>query len=374
MRNPFTLQLATNEDFCNRTKEISDLLNYAKNGQNVVLLSPRRMGKSSLTLRVLKELKQEGYLTVYIDLLPVSSEKEFITKLATNIAKEIGRDVSDKTMRQRFEGLFKKLTPVLEIKPDGTSLSIKFDPDAKVNVLLEDLLNGVSIFLKKRKIKACFVFDEFQEITELPESKNIEGTLRSYIQSEKEISFFFVGSRRRILQDMFTNAKRPFYKSAFIYELKRISEEDFVSYIMKKFNESGKECNKAAASKIYNIAEGFPYYVQKLSLIAWDITEKECDIDTVSEAYKILLKDETYGYENILSGLTLIQRSVLRAISLEPTSSVFTTEYLKKYSISLGGLQKALKALLSKDIVEKDEEGIYKVVDPVFRSWFIETG
>ena len=372
MQNPFSLQLVKDEDFCDRQKEIEDLLLFAKNGQNLVLFSPRRMGKSSLILQVLKELKKEGYLTVYIDLFPVSSEKEFISKFATNVTREIGRGANVKTFKQRFAELFLKIIPTFEVKPDGASFSVKFDPDAKFDILLEDLMSGIYKFLKRKNIKSCIAFDEFQEITELTESKTIEGTLRSYIQSNKEIAFFFVGSRRRILKDMFTNKKRPFYKSAFLYNLQRIPEEDFVSYILQKFSGTGKECSKDAANKIYNISQGYPYYVQKLASITWDLTEKKCDIEKVQKAYRILLKDETFDYENILSSLTLVQKSLLKAIALDPTSSLFKTNYLKKYSISIGGAQKGLKTLLLKDIIEKDEEGTYRVVDPVFRLWLLE--
>ncbi|MGQ3684071.1 MAG: hypothetical protein ACUBOA_03520 [Candidatus Loosdrechtia sp.] len=91
MQNPFTIGIAKEEDFCNREQELADLINYAKNCQNIVLYSPRRYGKSSLVNQVLKELGKEGVLTVYVDLFPVSSEHDFVSMLATAILKGIGR-------------------------------------------------------------------------------------------------------------------------------------------------------------------------------------------------------------------------------------------------------------------------------------------
>jgi len=78
----------------------------------------------------------------------------------------------------------------------------------------------------QRNARACVALDEFQEITELPESKKIEGLLRSHIQLHSEISYFFIGSRRRILQEMFSDKSRAFYKSAFAYPLKEIPKKN----------------------------------------------------------------------------------------------------------------------------------------------------
>jgi AAA+ ATPase superfamily predicted ATPase len=59
MANPFTIGIARKDNFCNRQREIKDLINYAESGQNVVLYSPRRYGKSSLVFQVLSELEKK---------------------------------------------------------------------------------------------------------------------------------------------------------------------------------------------------------------------------------------------------------------------------------------------------------------------------
>jgi len=168
---------------------------------------------------------------------------------------------------------------------------------------------------------------------------------------------------------MFTNKSRPFYKSSFLYPLKEISEEEFVPYIINKFEKGKKLCPKDTAKYIYNTVQGYPYYVQKLSLLAWNVTEKVCDIKTARKAYEILIKMETVDFEGIWSNLALGQKAVLKAIAFEPTSSPFAKEYLRKYGLSLGGTQKAIKALLSMDLIEKTDSKIYRLTDPVMSAW-----
>lgn len=372
MQNPFTIGIAKNEDFCNRRQELADLVNYAKNGQKVVLYSPRRYGKSSLVRQVLKELEKVNFLTVYVDLFSISSEQDFISTLATGILKRIGSGADPRSLGDKVKNLFGRLIPVFEVTPEGLGFSVKFDRSTKLDLLLDDLMEGVYNYIKKKQLRACIALDEFQEVTELAESKKIEGILRYHIQLQKEIAYFYIGSRRRILKDIFTDKSRPFYKSAFLYTLKEIPKEDFIPHIEKRFKESSKKCPSDTAEKIYDTVRGYPYYVQKLALLTWDITQKACNNDLIDVAYKLLLKMETPGFEGIWSGLTLIQKAVLKALAKEPTASPFAKEYLERYGLTIGGVQKAIHALLSKDLIGKDTEDKYRLTDPVMGDWLRE--
>lgn len=372
MQNPFTLGIVQKNGFCNRGKEIEDFLRYARNGNNVVLFSPRRYGKSSLIVRVLDVLEKEGFLTVYADLFPISSEQDFVTRFSAAVFKGIGKGADPRTIADKVRNLFNRLVPTFEVKPDGYSISVKFDRATETGLLLDDLMDGIYKYVKKKKLRCCIALDEFQEITELPECKKIEGVLRSHIQFHKEIAYFYVGSRRRILNDMFLNKGRPFYKSAFIYTLKEISKSDFAPYIDERFKDTGKRCPPEIGERIYDMVRGYPYYVQKLASIAWDITIKKCNLDVVRNAYNILLTMETADFEGIWSGLTLIQKSLLKAISKEPTSSPYSREFLERHRLSIGGTQKAMKVLLSRDLIEKDNENRYRLTDPVMAAWLSE--
>lgn len=369
MKNPFTLGIVRREDFCNREKELEDLLRSARNGNHTVLYAPRRFGKSSLVTLALDILRQEGFLTVYIDLFPVTSELDFISRFSSGIFKGVGRETDPRSFLEKTASLFKKLIPSIDIKPEGFSLSVKFDRSLEPDLLLDDLMEGLYRYVEGKKLRACIALDEFQEITELPGSKRIEGILRSHIQLHKEVAYFFVGSRRGMLKDMFSNKSRPFYKSAFLYTLQEISREDFVSYVVKKFMDTGKRCPKEIANQIYDLTRGYPYYVQKLASLAWDRTEKECDGPIVQEAYRHLIEIERVDFEGIWSGLTLMQKLLLRAIAEEPVHSPYSREFLERHHFTVGGTQRAMKVLLSRDLIEKDGQGRYRLTDPIMEAW-----
>jgi hypothetical protein len=369
LQNPFTLTIARKKAFCNREKEISELVNHARNGNNVVLISPRRFGKTSLIQIVLEKLEREGILTAYVDLFPISSEKDLVIRFSEGLFKGIGRGTDPRTIMNRIKNIFKRVVPSVELKEDGVSFQIRFDSSTSTDLLLDDVMEGLYRYIKKQKLRACIALDEFQEITELSGSRRIEAILRSHIQMHQEISYFFIGSRRRVIRDMFTDRNRPFYKSSFLYTLTSIPKDKFVKCITDAFMLSKKKCSSDAASLIYDLTEGYPYYVQKLSLLAWDMTENSCNINTIKKAFNALIESDKADFENIWSGLTMSQKSLLKAMAVEPTSTPYSKEYLSKHGLSVGGTQKALKVLLSKDIIEKDNEGVFKVTDPIFKIW-----
>lgn len=370
MKNPFTIGIVHGgEGFCDRVKERADLLRYAHNGSNVVLCSPRRYGKSSLVTLVLDDLRKEGFLTAYVDLFPVSSEHDFIERFAAGVLKGIGHGVDPRSFADKVKGIFSSLRPTIEVGPDGYSISAKIDRSANLGVPLDDLMDGLLRYVKKKKVPACIVLDEFQELTELSDAKRIEGALRSHIQFHKEVSYFFVGSRRRILEDMFNNRARPFYKSAFMYAMKEIAEGDFVPFIEGRFAATGKRCSSDVAANMYRKAGGYPYYVQKLASIAWDVTSKACTQAVAEESFRALVQTEAIDFEGTWSGLAMIQKAVLKALARDPVSTPYSREYLERHQLTLGGAQKAINILLAKDLIEKSDAGQHRLTDPIMAAW-----
>lgn len=256
----------------------------------------------------------------------------------------------------------------MSVGEEGFNFSLEWNPKSEMPVLLEDLLTGMNAYVEKNGLRASIALDEFQEITELEESKEIEGILRSNIQTQRKISYYFIGSRRRILNDMFNNKNRPFYKSAFNYPLSKISREEFVSFIQKQFQGTNKKCQEKIAGLLYEKADGYPYYVQKLAYLLWEATEEEASQAQLEKSSQDLLRLEKADFEGLWSGLSLGQRSLLKTLALDPTRSPYSKDYLEKQGLSLGGTQKAMEALLSKDLIEEGEKG-FQLVDPVMAAW-----
>ena len=369
--NPFTLHLARDEAFCDREQEIEDLLTHVRNGQSVVLLSARRLGKSSLAGKVLERLEAEDFLTARVDVYPVSSERDFVQRLSDGIIRGIGRGADPTTIGKRLLGLFTRISPRMEITSDGVKASASIDPNVPTTIVIDDVLGSLYRYVERHHRRACIVLDEFQEIAALEQSKTIEGTLRSFVQEHSSVSFLFLGSRRHILTDMFSDRNRPFYRSSLVYPLGKIPERVFASFISERFAATGKKCSVDAAASIYRLANGFSWYVQGLAMIAWNSTQhgKPCTAEDVEASCQTMLSMQAPEFEATLSALSPGQKAVLKVLATQPSKSLYGADYPLNSQLSPGGIQKALKALIKLDFVEEDQQGVYSVVDPFMARW-----
>lgn len=84
MENPFRHgSIVTGEYFVDRELERTELELDMRSGQNVALVSPRRYGKTSLVLTVAQQLRTQGVLVAYLDLLTTPSKAQLADGLAT---------------------------------------------------------------------------------------------------------------------------------------------------------------------------------------------------------------------------------------------------------------------------------------------------
>lgn len=366
--NPFSLKVLTNPDsFCNRTKEIITLTSYAQSNSNTVIYSPRRFGKTSLMHQVQQRLNQDGFITIYVDLFGLSSADTIANRLTKGVYSAL---YSQKNLLQKAISIIKSHRPV--IRPDETGVSItteSISPNLFGSELLDKTLGELGQLIATGRKKFNIVLDEFQEITEIRD-RNIEGIMRSYIQ-EHQASYFFVGSRRRVLLEMFNQRRRPFFQSAINFKLDKLPHEELVAFVIKRFESAQKRCIKKLAGKIIQAVDDHPYYCQKLSFFCFELAGKTVKEKDVQQAYRELIQVETPVFEAIVQGLTSRQIALLRAVAKEPSMSIMSMDYIKRHGLkSIGGIQAAAKKLAQLDLIENGgKKKPWRVVDPVFRQW-----
>jgi len=369
-RNPFSLG-STDVPLCNRRDELGALVRHAENGQNALLYGSRRTGKTMLIKEVQKRLAQKGFVVVFCDLFGVVSVED--------ISARICRALFEVTQKREpiFKRAFRALTtfrPALKPTGNGMGVSVtveKSTADMGIDVL-ERTLSDLASFMDRTEERIHIVLDEFQEITEIEKGVQIQGVMRKHIQ-EMSVSFFFVGSRMRILREMFHDRSKPFFQSTFDYELGGLPRDECVDYVRERFRSGGREISEELAGLIFERISGNPYYLQKLCHILFDSGEgKEKEEDAVFRAFRSLLESEKGYFEATLDSLTARQRSLLTALAKEPTTSIYSSEYTQRHSLgSLGGIQQSVEALSKSDLIAK-ENGVWMVTDPVLKAWLKE--
>jgi hypothetical protein len=231
-------------------------------------------------------------------------------------------------------------------------------------------MDSLEKFVAEAGAQVALILDEFQEVTELGDHLAIEGVMREHIQRTKA-AFFFVGSRRRVLLDMFNARARPFYQSAINYPLAPLPREEFAGFIRELFARGGKECPPDLAAGIVDTAEGHPYYVQKLCFLLHESNSgRAIDRASIPQGIENLVKVEVPVFEAILQGLALKQIALLKALAIEEGHPVFSAPFMVRHGLeSTGAVQAAIRKLASLDLIEQVDRKSWRLVDPILKTW-----
>lgn len=369
MGNPFYLQeVPVEAPFCNRKRELKELQSYAEGKANVVLFSPRRYGKTSLVKRIQKALMNKGAVPLFVDFFGVASVDDVASRLARSVF--VITHKKDPLWKSALRAM-KSFRPVLKPDPSGgVSLSVEPSGAGKSGLeLLEETLDSIREFVNTTRFLVHVALDEFQEIVTLKEALQIEGIMRTQIQ-QQQASYFFIGSRRRILLGIFNERQRPFFQSAINYPLKLLPSDELAEFIADQFEKGQRKCTVAMAKRLVSLTGFHPYYSEKLAFFVYELSKKVTE-ELINRAMEKLILTEKPVFEAILQGLSPHQRLLLQALANEETSKLLASGYIQKHGLgSVGGVQHSFRRLEELDLIEKDEEtGKWRPVDPILAIW-----
>lgn len=370
MKNPFVYgEEVTGDAFWNRTKEIQELTRDIHNGQNVIIFSAGRYGKTSLIKTVLEKVRKEGVLMVYVDLYPAITKEKFVEIYAKAVSRSLGKPTQ--RILDTVKRLFPKLIPKIVIRGEGEAeFEFDYEPRSVFKASLPDLLNAVHKRALEEKQDACVAFDEFQEITNYSDDE-VEKEMRAVFQSHRNVSYIFLGSKKHLFGKLFQDPNRPFYKSGKHTPLGRLPLSEVNKYVKERFAQGKINLTQEVLSLIGERGGGHPYYTQLLCHILWDecLDKKEINAKDIDQALDKMLERERQVYETILDGLTQMQKNLLIALSAEPKAQIFSSEFLSRFHLgSASSVQRAFQGLIEKDILDKENDHV-AFQDPFFPLW-----
>ena len=354
--------------FCDRVQESARLIKSLTNGNNMVIISPRRMGKTGLIQFCYEkpEIKKE-YYTFFIDILHTSSLREFTYLLGRAIYETLLP--RSKKMAKLFVQTLKSISGKFGFDPITglPTFNVELGDIDRPEYTLEEIFQ-----LLVAADKPCIVaIDEFQQIAKYPE-KNIEALLRTHIQKIRNCNFVFAGSERHMMQELFMSSARPFFHSGDIMELNAIAPEIYIPFIVGHFESRNRKISNENVEKVYNLFKGHTYYIQKTFNEAFADTPEgdECSIKTLHTAINNLIAYNDTIFREILSNIPEKQKALLYAIAKDGEAERITSaEFIKRHSLtSASSVQSATNKLLEKDIITEINK-VYSVTDRLFGMW-----
>ena len=356
------------ELFCDRKDESKRLIQSLTNGANVVLMSPRRVGKTQLIYHCFDKPEiKDHYITIFVDILRTSSFQEFTYEFGKAVFNTLA--TKGQKMQKLAIATMKSLMGNITIDPATMlpTFGLAIGNIQNPAYSLEEIFRTLELAGKK-----CIVaIDEFQQITNYPE-KNIEAILRTHIQELSNSLFIFAGSERQLLEEMFLESSRPFYNSADIQSLDIIAEDKYCEFVQYHFNKNDKKIANDTISHVYHLFEGNTYYNQKTFREAFAQTAQgeTCSLETVDNSINLMIKEADHLYSEKLSRLSLPQKELLYAIANEGRAQKITSgAFIRKHQLSsTSSVQQAIKKLLALGLVSTSSSE-YFIADQLMYLW-----
>ena len=356
-------------NFIGRERETKRLLDNFKGGINVILMSPRRLGKTSLVKHVCNKLDNKDIITVYLDIFGCKSEYDFYNKLTAEVLKQTASK-SELWFEEAKEFLY-RLTPKISFSPEPNSdFSISLGITPKTHTPEEVLQMAETIAIKRKK-RIVICIDEFQQIGEMANSKQIQARLRTVWQHQKHVSYCLFGSKHHLMSSIFLHRSMPFFQFGDTISLNKIATENWVEYIVSHFADGKRTISRELAEEICKFTENYSAYVQQLAWLVFTLKEEGETVteNDVKQAENDLLATNDILFMQMIEPLSEFQLNFLRAIIAGVRKDFGLSEVRKEYNLgSYSNITRLKTALLERDLIEKQETE-WVITDPIFAKW-----
>ena len=352
MTNPFQFGiLVDNEYFTDRVNEIKEVQMSLNSANHLILISPRRFGKSSL---VAKAVRETGRPCISLNMQNMLSVDDFASKLL----RELFRLYPMERIRHLMSHF--RIIPTISTNPVTNTLDVSFQPVVNSMVMLEDAMELMEKVSTENK-KLVVVFDEFQEILNI--RKGLDKQLRSIMQVQQHLNYILLGSQESMMTDIFERKKSPFYHFGKLMRLNKIPYDDFREYISARLPIKEEDKLNRIVEEILSFTSLHPYYTQQLSAQVWEmVTYNNVIDDVVGEAISKIVRMHDLDFERLWLNFNRTDRSIM--LSLSKGANPLQNRQVAT-STSFSGIKRLMKA----GYVIRVED--YEIEDPFFREWIL---
>ena len=369
MEIPFVYgRIVSDNDFTDREIETQRLVANFHSQTNTAIISPRRWGKSSLVNKAINLVSEsdDSICFVKMNAFKCETPQDFYELYAKRVVEGISS--STERLFSNAKEFLSRLLPKLSVSDPAGQYELSFGVDFVNNPIGEEILDLPQQIATKHGKKVIVCIDEFQQIGDFAQTDRFQKTLRSHWQEHKDVAYILYGSKKHMMLNIFGKYESPFYKFGDMMFLPKISTENWLSYLKRRFEETGKSIPDPVASHLVTLVENHSYYVQQLAQYAWLRTRNVCTEEIVDDAFVAMLDSLNLQFVNLMDSLTEKQRSFLCAVS-DGIRNLSSIETLSKYKLGTSGNIRIIKGALKKrDLIEETGHRV-EIQDPVLNQW-----
>ena len=352
MENPFKFGTIVEEEFfTDRVNEVRYICQFVNSANHLILISPRRFGKSSVVTRAVKLM---GRKYIMLNMQQVTSVSDLSAKLLREFFKIHPLE------RVRHLITHFRIIPTISTNPVTGSMDVAFQPGVDAAVLLEDVMKLIEKAHSKDD-RLIVVLDEFQEIKDI--APRLDRQLRAVMQQQEHVNYILLGSQESMMTDIFENKKSPFYHFGELMRLGKLPREDFHRYLEERLSAVFSDKCSDLADQILDYTGCHPCYSQQLAANVWQVGVLQPETeDVVKVAVDHIVTAHALDYERLWMGFNRTKRWILQRLATN--SSVLSGEHRTSTVYS------ALKRLQKDGYVIYSDR--YELEDPFYKQWIVQ--
>jgi hypothetical protein len=356
------------EDLVGREPYLRRATERLLDGEHLLIAGPRRIGKTSVILEVLRRLRRKGALTAYVDCLGATGIRELGERLAASLLASLeGRDAFEDARRiaagrQVGGARYEHLELVLPVVKEP-SAQRAFDAAL-------DVPRAVAARSGKRVVVA---FDEFQEAGRL--GPRVFDVMRSRFQAQRGVAYAFLGSEEGILEELFGQKGRPLYRFAIALDLAEegghrfgIDPVDWLAYLRRKFGQKRIAIGEAEVDRILDATGGHPQDTMQLCAALYHFLRdqglRSVTGELVDIAYELTLRELERPFTLHWSDLGMqkyLQAVAKRIARGEPLYAARPDGEVPRAEVL-----RAVTGLRARGLVIRTGRGRYEFLEPMF--------
>jgi uncharacterized protein len=342
-------------------------------GEHLLIAGPRRIGKTSVIIEVLRRLRRRGAVTAYVDCLGTTDVRGLAERLASSLLASLeGKDGALEDARAIASGL----RPRGRIRYEHLELVLPLVRETAAQRAFETGLDLPRAIAQRTGKPVVVAFDEFQAAGRL--GPRVFDVMRSRFQAQRGVAYAFLGSEEGILEELFGEKGRPLYRFAVAHDLAEagghrfgIDPADWHAYLVRKLRQKRIAIAEREADRIIDATGGHPQDTMQLCAALYHFMRDEglrtVTAETVAIAYEVAMRELDRPFA--LHWTDLGGQKYLQAVAKRIARGEALYAARADGDVPRAEVLRAVTALRARGLVVRTGRGSYDFLEPMFAEY-----